>query len=112
MEILQELSTVTGIEINHVVDDNRPGDIFIEMSESTIAGINAAIIVEIKDDKESRRRKRVSIALNEARADRDTDAAIFLGRTSADLAKELGEWGKGQLERGTFVELQTGPCYD
>ena len=107
-ELQRKWAQVAGAEVEHVGGDNQPGDILIKIpsstsSPSTTASDGIVIAIEVRDRQEPLGRKAISDALTEVMAQRQATAAIYLSRTSEGLAKEIGEWGEGQLERGQWV---------
>jgi len=100
---LQDWSKVAGAEVHHVGTDNRPGDILIKLSATSIAATGTSMVIEVRDRQSPLGRKAISDTLNEAMAERKANAAIYLSRSPDGLAKDVGEWAEGECERGPFV---------
>ncbi len=100
---LQKWASISGAEIQHVGNDNSPGDILVQFQPTSINSSKVTIIIEVKDRESNWGRKRITTALSEAMAERNANAAIFLTKTQDGLAKEIGDWAEGVTERGNFV---------
>ena len=103
VDALQSWKEITGAEVTHVGGDNQPGDILVSFGSSSLPPAPLRIVIEVKDQQSLMGRKRVCDAIDSAMATREADAAIFLSRTQAGLAQDLGEWTDGVRERGPYV---------
>jgi len=103
---LQPWARVVGAEVHYVGSDKRPGDIVIELKSEREDGTVVRLVIEAKAwDNEKARPGRSTIAkiLNTAMIERDATLAVYLSRSRAGLAKEIGDWAEGACERGLFV---------
>jgi hypothetical protein len=105
-EVLQELQQWAGFigaEVHYVGTDNRPGDILVKIQASGVLGNPLVIAIETRDRQSAVGRKVVSDTLTKAMAERKATAAIYLSKTKAGLAAEIGEWADGTTDCGPFV---------
>jgi hypothetical protein len=100
---VQAWGRFTGMEVEHVGKDNRPGDIVAKTPVSATEAIPATIVLEVRDRQDQMGRKRVTDCLTQAMTERAADAAIYLSRTRDGLGNDIGEWADGDLERGPYV---------
>lgn len=103
LEKLQTWGGGMGAQVHHVGTDNRPGDIVVRIPASSVAGVESNIVIEVRDQTDPSGLKPVSDDLRVAMAERNADAAIYLCRTRAGFAKEIGEWTEGSLNYGPWV---------
>jgi hypothetical protein len=80
---------------DHVGTDNQPGDIVTVLQRDGEAGIDLRIVIEARDDATGKGRKQVSDQLAKAMDLRESDAAIYCGKTTDAFGKEIGEWAEG-----------------
>ena len=83
--------------------DNRPGDILIKIPANGVLGMPLLIVVETRDRQSAAGRKVISDTLTKAMAERKATAAVYLSKTAAGLATEVGEWADGTTDCGPFV---------
>ena len=100
---VQEWGRFTGMEVEHVGADNRPGDIVVKTPVSTVHMTPVTLVLEVRDRQDSMGRKRVTDHLTQAMAERSADAAIYLSHTRDGLGNDIGEWAEGDLDRGPYV---------
>jgi DNA repair exonuclease SbcCD ATPase subunit len=103
LEKLQDWSKFVGAEVHHVGTDNRPGDILIIFSATSLHSTDSRFILEVRDRKNPKGRKAISDDLSQAMAERGASGAVYLSRYVEGLAKEIGEWGEGNCEYGPWV---------
>jgi hypothetical protein len=103
LEELQQWAALVGAEIHHVGVDNRPGDILVKELRSGVLGVPVVIVIETRDRQSAAGRKVISDTLNKAMAERKATSAIYLSKTAAGLATEVGEWADGTTDAGPFV---------
>jgi hypothetical protein len=99
--LLQPWARLTGAQVEHVGPDNQPGDVVIVAIAPNQTQLR--LVIEAKDENDSKGRKRLNDLLSLAADHRNADAAIFVCRQPEGLAKEIGEWGEGQIQRGPWV---------
>jgi hypothetical protein len=105
-EVLQELQQWAGFigaEVHYVGTDNRPGDILIKVPATGVLGIPLTIAIETRDRQSAVGRKVISDTLTKAMAERKATSAVYLSKTAAGLAGEIGEWADGGTDAGPFV---------
>ncbi|MBI4242422.1 MAG: hypothetical protein HY613_11970 [Candidatus Rokubacteria bacterium] len=102
LEVLQPWGQAIGAEIHHTGPDNRPGDMVVRVPDLP-SGSPLVIVVEVRDRQQPKGRKAISEDLTAAMAERGAQAAIYLSRFRDGLAKEIGEWAEGALEKGPWV---------
>jgi len=61
------------------------------------------VIIEARDQQSAYGRKVISDHLSAAMAKREANAAIYVSKTRAGLAKEIGEWAEGNAGAGRWV---------
>jgi len=83
--------------------DNRPGDILIKTPANGVVGMPLLIVVEARDRQSAVGRKVISDTVSRAMAERKANAAVYLSKTAAGLAAEVGEWADGTADSGPFV---------
>ena len=100
---LQDWARFSGVEVEHVGPDNKPGDVVVRMTGLGGTGTHCTIVIEVKDRQDKVGRVRVSAMLSEAMPDREATAAVYLSRTRSGLAKEIGDWAEGETTLGPWV---------
>lgn len=100
VDLLQAWAKGHGAEAHHTGSDNKTGDVVI-VDRSGDQPIT--IIVEAKNYTSAMGRKRITDILTEATNVRSADAGILVSKTQEGFAKEIGDWGEGQIERGPWV---------
>lgn len=103
LEELQQWAALVGAEVHHVGADNRPGDILIKDTRSGVLGMPLVIVIETRDRQSAVGRKVIADTLAKTMAERKATAAIYLSKTAAGLAAEVGEWADGTTDAGPFV---------
>jgi hypothetical protein len=103
LDDLQQWAALVGAEVHHVGVDNRPGDILIKESQSSVLGMPLLIVIEARDRQSAVGRKVISDTLDKAMTERKATSAIYLSKTAAGLAAEVGEWADGTTDAGPFV---------
>jgi hypothetical protein len=90
-------------EVHHVGIDNQPGDVLLVFQGPNGNGDGLRLIVEARDRQSSLGRQAISNCMNDAMAKRQANSAIYVAKTRAGLAKEIGEWAEGHCEGGRWV---------
>ncbi len=108
VERLQPWARAVGTTVEHVGVDNQPGDIVVQFASTSIAGRELTVVVEARDRADGKGVKRVTADLEGAMRERQATAAVYLGRTGAAFAKEIGEWADGRCESGPFIACVDG----
>jgi hypothetical protein len=91
-------ATPFGGETLHTGTDNKPGDVVVDFKVSGPLGIDFRIVVEAKDDAMGRGRKPLQEAVTKALNYREAEAEVFVGKTIAAFAGEIGDWAEGTSE--------------
>ena len=103
VEILQGWASQFGGEVHHVGTDNQPGDVVVNITESSALGVSMTIVVEARDRTTPSGRLAITKDMNTAMSTRSATAGIYVSRTQQGLGKEIGEWAEGACEYGRFV---------
>jgi hypothetical protein len=100
---LQAWAKEVGAEIEHVGGDNRPGDVIINITSTSLAASGLKIVIEARDRQSAVGRKVVVDELTTKMSERSANAGIYLSKSPAGLAKELGDWAEGECDLGPWV---------
>jgi hypothetical protein len=103
VERLQPWAKAVGATVEHVGADNQPGDVIVRFAQTSIAGRALTVVVEARDRADAKGLKRITADLEAAMRQRQATAAVYVGRTPAAFAKEIGEWTDGRCESGPFI---------
>lgn len=87
-------------EFERVSGDNDTGDFVVLMRDPVQPDRVFKVAIEAKDDQKELGRKRLADNVRKVLGVRQADAAIWLCKTQAGLAQEVGEWADGMLEDG------------
>jgi hypothetical protein len=77
--------------------------VLIKVPANGVLGIPLLIVIETRDRQSAVGRKMISDTLTKAMAERKATAGVYLSKTTAGLAAEIGEWADGATECGPFV---------
>jgi len=105
-EVLQGLrpwAQGTGVALEYVGQDNQPGDFILNVSSNSLLPHPFSIVVEVRNRQTAVGRKSISDTLAKAMDTRGVTAAIYVSKTKEGLAQEIGEWGEGIGDRGSWV---------
>ena len=108
VERLQPWAKAVGATVEHVGVDNQPGDVVVRFAHTSIAGRALTVVVEARDRADAKGLKRVTADLEVAMRRRQATAAVYIGRTAAAFAKEIGDWTDGRAESGPFIASVDG----
>lgn len=97
-----------GARVEHVGADNQPGDVVVCFGPKSIVGRELVLVIEARDRTEGKGLKRVNDDLEAAMRQRNGTCALYVGRTPAGFAKEIGEWADGRCQSGPFVACVDG----
>lgn len=103
LEDLHQWSTFAGAEIHYVGTDNKPGDIVVSLPADGLLGTSLIIVIETRHRQSPAGRKVITDALAKAMAERKASAALYVSKTHAGFAAEIGEWADGTTDSGPFV---------
>jgi hypothetical protein len=103
VELLQRVLGRSRVTIEHVGGDNQPGDVLLTFLPEGPTDQPLKIVVEARDREHGFGHKRVSQDLEEAMRHRAAQGAVYVARTPAGLAAEIGDWGEGRVASGPYV---------
>jgi predicted nucleic acid-binding Zn-ribbon protein len=103
VEELQSWAKLAGFEIEHVGVDNRPGDVLIAITASSLVGDPLRIVVEARDRQKPLGRKAIGDTMVEAIREREADCGIYVSASRSGLGVDIGDFAEGQTEAGAFV---------
>jgi hypothetical protein len=92
-----------GASVEHVGRDNDSGDIVITVSDDTGSVDDFLIVIEARDEKTPRGKKQISDDIGNGLANRAGQFGLYVAKTSAGLAKEIGDWSEGKCSQGPYV---------
>jgi hypothetical protein len=93
----------SGNSVDHVGTDNQPGDFVIVVAEPWAAGGPLRIVVEARDRQDHVGKQRIAQDLEPKFRERQAHFGIYVAKTQAGLAKEVGDWAEGQSSSGPWV---------
>jgi ElaB/YqjD/DUF883 family membrane-anchored ribosome-binding protein len=111
LEVLRRVhiwGKAVGATVDHVGGDHQPGDILVRFGSDSLFGRELILVIEARDRSDSRGLKRVADDLEAAMRQRNGSAALYVGRTSAAFAKEIGDWIDGRSLSGPYVACVDG----
>lgn len=106
LEIVERVhvwAKAVGATVEHVGGDNQPGDMMVCFGSKSIVGRELVLVIEVRDRADGKGLKRINDDLEAAMRQRNGTAALYVGRTLAGFAKEIGEWADGRCQSGPFV---------
>ncbi len=103
VELLRRVFGRNRVTIEHVGGDNQPGDVVLTFLPEGPMEHPLKIVVEARDREHGFGHKRVSQDLEEAMRRRSAQGAVYVARTAAGLAAEIGDWGEGRVGSGPYV---------
>lgn len=103
IQVLQLWARHAEVEVHHVGSDNQPGDILLVSRNSSMPGLDFAIVIEARDRTDPAGRRRITEDLTRAITHRKAKAGIYVAKTRAGLAAEVGEWAEGECDGGRYV---------
>jgi hypothetical protein len=103
VERLQPWAAAVGAQLQHVGGDNRPGDVLLTLTGTSICTTDVRLIIEARDRKTPVGRKGLSDDMTVKMTERSANAAIYLSRGPDGLAREVGDWCEGESESGPWV---------
>jgi hypothetical protein len=103
VERLQPWATAVGAQLQHVGGDNRPGDVLLTLTATSICPTDVRLVIEARDRKTPVGRKAISNDLAVKMAERSSNAAIYLSRGPSGLGREVGDWCEGECDLGPWI---------
>jgi hypothetical protein len=92
-----------GAVVEHVGADSEPGDIVVTLMDSSLPVEPFRIVVEARDECTRRGRKQISDDIDCAMARRQAQFGLYISKTHAGLAQEVGDWTEGECAQGRFI---------
>jgi hypothetical protein len=92
-----------GVTIEHVGGDNQPGDVVLMFPPEGVTEKALRIVIEARDREDGHGHKRISDDLEAAMQYRAAAGAVYVTRTRAGLAAEIGDWGESRTTTGPYV---------
>lgn len=103
VELLRRVFSRNRVTIEQVGGDNQPGDVLLTFLPEGPTEQPLKVVVEARDREDGFGHKRVSQDLEGAMRYRSAQGAVYVARTSAGLAAEIGDWGEGRVGGGPYV---------
>ncbi len=101
--LLQLWGRTVGAHVEHVGPDNGPGDAVVTVPSSGLTARPYRLAVEVKDRTDPQGRTVIQGQLARVMQVRKCQAAVWIGRSPEGFAREIGDWGEGELPEGPWV---------
>jgi hypothetical protein len=92
-----------GLEVHRVGDDNQPGDILVISSQHALPAVDMTIVVEARNQETAVGHRRIAADLAKKMGVRGAQAAIYVTKTAAGLAKEIDGFAEGTCQAGPYI---------
>jgi hypothetical protein len=103
VQLLQLRAAAMGAAaVHHVGPDNRAGDILLDFDDTSVAA-GLCVVIEARDRTTPMGRKAIASTAANAISERDATFALYVSRTPAGLAAEIGEWAEGSCDGGRWI---------
>lgn len=103
VDMLTPWVKATGAGLEHTGGDNKPGDVVVTLKDSGFGQCKLRVVIEARNRDSAKGRKAIAEDLAAKMAERSANAAIYLSKTQAGLAREIGDWSEGESELGPWV---------
>ncbi|MEA3203964.1 MAG: hypothetical protein QOI63_1644 [Thermoplasmata archaeon] len=103
VETLSHWAQLTGAQVEHVGDDQKPGDILLTVPSISASGHEETIVIEVKDEKKKVGRQAIGEALDERMGERNAHGGIWIAKDTSGLAKEIGDYAEGAGQNGPWI---------
>jgi uncharacterized protein YjbJ (UPF0337 family) len=100
---LQQWAKMSGNSVEQVGPDNQPGDFVVLVTEPWATSGPLRIVVEARDRQNAVGRQKIAQDLEPKFRERQAHTGIYVSKTQAGLAKEIGDWAEGQCNSGPWV---------
>jgi hypothetical protein len=100
---LQPWAKAVGVQLQHVGGDNRPGDVLLTLTGTSICSNDLRLVIEARDRKTPAGRKAIADDLAIKMGERSANAAIYLSHGPEGLGREIGDWCEGECDLGPWV---------
>jgi hypothetical protein len=98
LERARDWAKVAGAEVEHVGGDNQPGDVLLVIKTDSLSSVVLRIAVEAKDRAQPLGRKALTQEISAMLNSRSANYGIWVSKTAAGYAKEIGEWAEGEAD--------------
>lgn len=103
LPLVQRWAAMVGASADPVGKDHKPGDILVLVTDASLPANPLGIVIEARDDAAGMGKKRIADDLAVAMKQRSAHYGIYLAKTQAALAQEIGDWSLGTCSQGPFV---------
>lgn len=100
---LQQWAKNSGYSVEQVGPDNQPGDFVIAVQEPWATTGPIRIVIEARDRQNAFGRQKIAQDLESKFRERKAHFGVYISKTQAGLAKEIGDWAEGQCNSGPWV---------
>jgi hypothetical protein len=92
-----------GAAVDYVGTDCRPGDIVLTVADCSLGVAEFVVVIEARHEATPRGKKQIADDIDRALATRKGHYGIYVAKTQAGLAKEVGDWTEGRCSQGPFI---------
>ena len=100
---LRDWSSIIGAEFEHVGPQNHPGDFVIRLKNTGAGPSSLTLVIEARDRKDSQGRIRIAEQMNEALKQWNGNYGMYVSKTKAGFANEIGEWSELSCGAGSVI---------
>lgn len=101
--VLQQWAKMSGNSCEHVGADNQPGDFVVVVQDGWATAGPLRIVIEARDRQNAVGRQKIAQDLEPKFRERQAHVGIYVSKSQAGLAKEIGDWAEGQCNSGPWV---------
>lgn len=99
-EMLGKWAQYTRAQVERISGENETGDFIVLMEDPSTPDRPFKVAIEAKHEAKPRGRKKLADDVREVFEAQSADAVIWVSKTSAGLAQEIGEWAEGRNDDG------------
>ena len=100
---LRDWAKILGADFRHVGPESHPGDFVISLRETGVGPCALTLVVEARDRQDQWGRVRIGEHLDEALKEWKGNYGIYVSKTQAGLAQEIGDWSEFPCASGPIV---------
>lgn len=100
---LTPLALAIGLKVQHLGEDNQPGDILVTVPSVSAEDHEETIIIECKDEASEIGETGIRKIMDECISHRNARAGIYLRKDPNTFAKHIREWFEGSGEFGPWI---------
>ena len=100
---LRDWAVLVGAEFEHVGPKNFPGDFVLKLKDTAIGAAGLKFVIEARDREDGWGKARITEHMNDALKQWNGNYGIYVSKTQAGLAQEIGEWLELSCESGPFM---------